>query len=87
MQGKEVYNSIHGVEESNLCYICFMDKFNAFSGSCGHGGLCEFCAEDLHNFYLGCPICAKSIDKVLVYEGSIETSDLKIVKTIRNRVN
>ena len=62
-------------DESNLCYICNDDYANAFSTLCGHGGICEFCAEELHNFYLECPICAKPVEKVCVYKGSVEQRD------------
>lgn len=72
-------------EESfdKYCYVCFLDKANAFNRYCGHGGLCSFCAEELHNFFIGCPICARNITEVVVYEN--EGDDFQVLRTIRNR--
>ena len=69
-------------KQKMLCYICFLEEANAFSSTCGHGGLCSFCAETIHNFRRGCPICAKEIEEVAIYKE--ERGDFVTVDTIRN---
>lgn len=73
--GRSESQSLEKIKENDLCYICSEDIANSFSTNCGHGGICNLCAEELHNFYLECPICAKPVDKVCVYKGSIENRD------------
>lgn len=55
-------------KQTQDCIICMRDIACTKLSPCQHGGLCEFCAERLLDFERGCPICARPINEIDIFE-------------------
>ncbi|KAJ1446469.1 hypothetical protein M885DRAFT_546312 [Pelagophyceae sp. CCMP2097] len=58
-----------GVPQSQLCYVCCLERRDAVIMECGHGGLCFECGKALARRHpRTCPICRALISSVLKIE-------------------
>jgi len=63
--GKEGGSS---TEDSNKCYICYINDPESCYLPCKHGGVCKECAFQYFKRKQQCPVCRSEVESVVFYE-------------------